>query len=220
MRPVTRVLLRTSWTMSTWSKTSLKAEKEKWRGSPASCGINARNNVHTTGPRVKKAATQRMTSVPRLAGSRRRRGAAGGARAGSGVVTAMRFSSSLVEDVAAAESELEGGDGEDQCGEHDADRRGAAELQFLEAGLVDHHHGGAGRVAGAAAGQDPGLVEDLQCRDHGHHGRHEHCRPHERQGDLAEARPAFSQVELCGLVDLARIKPKAAEEQQEREPEA
>src|SRR4051812_50198838 len=83
MRPVTRVLLRTSWTMSIWSKTSLKAEKEKWRGSPASCGVNARNNVHTTGPRVKKAATPRMTSVPRLAGSRRRRGAAGGARTGS-----------------------------------------------------------------------------------------------------------------------------------------
>src|SRR6476469_1268396 len=77
--------------------------------------------------------------------------------AGSG----WTWRTSLVEDEAAAKAELQGGDGKDQHGEYQAYGGGFAELQLLEGGFEDDHDGGPGGVAGAAVGQDIGLVEDL-----------------------------------------------------------
>src|SRR5699024_366684 len=130
-----------------------------------------------------------------------------------------RERSSLVEDETTGEAELGGGDEHDQNHEEQPDRAGPSELELTEGALVDHHHDGAGGVAGAAPGEHVGLVEDLQSGDDAHHRGDEHGGADQRQGEVLELPPPGGPVDGAGLVDLAGDRPEPTDEQQERETE-
>src|SRR3990170_1135988 len=119
-----------------------------------------------TGPRVSAAAMSSSRIRPAVGavirGRRRLGGAAPACWVGGVVlvgVSVLTGGTSLVEDEAAAEAELQGGDAQDQGEEDGAYGRCLAEVEPFEAGLVHHHHRGAGGVAGTAAGHHERLLE-------------------------------------------------------------
>src|SRR3954454_6214278 len=103
--------------MSTFEKTSEKALRlnPPPPPPPATFGVTAIHRVHSTGPRVRNVATARTTTRAIVLGpgrTRRRRAGTVAARSGvcGTVVVVVTAGASLVEDEAAAETELEGGD--------------------------------------------------------------------------------------------------------------